>query len=128
MWPYCPEMRLTGSSKLATNRRWMPNTSKNSFQKVCFSAASLSVPAQLCANWMARWRISFHESGMREFYPHGGRLSAGICGQGFARPSQAGCRTQYFDNMEEICHARTLLHNPNAQPKCQLTRNGWLCN
>jgi hypothetical protein len=56
----------------------MPNTSKNSFQKVCFSAASLRVPAQLCANWMARWRISFHESGMGEFYSHGGRLSAGI--------------------------------------------------
>src|SRR5664279_3702959 len=65
-------MRLTGSSKLATSRRWMPNTSKNSFQKVCFSAASLRVPDQLCANWMARWRISFHESGMGESYPRGG--------------------------------------------------------
>jgi hypothetical protein len=27
---------------------------------------------------MARWRISFQESGMGEFYPRKGRLSAGI--------------------------------------------------
>ena len=78
MWPYWPEMRWTGSSKLATSRRWRPKTSKNSFQKVCFSAASLRVPAQLWENWMARWRISFHESGMGEFYSDCGRLSVGI--------------------------------------------------
>ena len=47
--------------------------------------------ARVLFGYLARWRISFHESGMGEFYPHGGRLSAGIC-----KPVQTRRTTGYF--------------------------------
>jgi hypothetical protein len=53
-----------GSSKLATALRAMPKTLKNSFQKVCFSACSRLTPVQSFEKAMARWRISFQESGI----------------------------------------------------------------
>jgi hypothetical protein len=49
---------LTVRSKLATERRRMPKTLKNSFQNVWASARSLVSPFQSCPNAMARWRIS----------------------------------------------------------------------
>jgi len=42
----------------------LPNTLKDSFQKVCLSAASLVALDQSLENLIARWRISFQESGM----------------------------------------------------------------
>jgi hypothetical protein len=45
-------------SNAATCRRSIPKMAKNSFQKVCFSADSLVVPAHLEANSNARLRIS----------------------------------------------------------------------
>jgi hypothetical protein len=70
-------MFLTGSSNVATSRRFRPNASKNSFQKVCFSALSLRAPAQELAKRMALWRISFYESGMADIYK--------FCGQSESR-------------------------------------------
>jgi hypothetical protein len=63
---------FTGSSKLATARRETPKTSKNSFQKVCFSALSLFAPVQSRENRIALWRISFQEIGMGSFYTKNG--------------------------------------------------------
>jgi mitochondrial fission protein ELM1 len=54
----------TGSSKLATVRRRTPKTLKNSFQKDWRSAASRVSPRHSLLKAMARWRISFQESGM----------------------------------------------------------------
>lgn len=52
---------LTGSSKLATRRRGTPNTAKNSFQKVCDSARSLSASCHSRAKAIALSRISGQE-------------------------------------------------------------------
>jgi len=44
----------------------MPKTWKNSFQKVCFSALSLLMPAHSRENLIALCRISFQLIGMSE--------------------------------------------------------------
>jgi hypothetical protein len=57
--PQLPDSFLTGSSKLATCRRFSPKTAKNSFQKVWRSAFSRDSSAQSLAKATALWRISF---------------------------------------------------------------------
>ena len=64
MKPHEPESFLTGSSKAARVRRFLPKTSKNSFQKVWRRDFSEVSPFQSRAKAMARCLISFHESGM----------------------------------------------------------------
>jgi hypothetical protein len=64
MKPQSPESLRTGSSKVATVRRRTPRTLKKSFQKDWRSAASRVSPCHSRLKAVARWRISFHDSGM----------------------------------------------------------------
>src|ERR1035437_6306369 len=64
MKPQSPDSLRTGSSKVATVRRRTPKTLKKSFQKDWRSAASRVSPCHSRLKAMARWRISFHDSGM----------------------------------------------------------------
>jgi DNA-binding XRE family transcriptional regulator len=59
-----PETFFTGASNDATVLRAMPKTSKNSFQKVCFSADSEAALFQSLENLIARYLISFQARGM----------------------------------------------------------------
>jgi hypothetical protein len=58
-----PESFWTASSKVATMRRRTPKTLKKSFQKDWRSAVSRVSPCHSRLKAMARWRISFHDSG-----------------------------------------------------------------
>ena len=49
----------------------MPNTLKNSSQKVCFSACSRFAPVHSLEKAIARWRISFQEIGTGGLYQSG---------------------------------------------------------
>ena len=53
---------LLAAMPVATAARRRPKTVKNSFQKVCFSAASEALAAWARRSSMARLRISFQES------------------------------------------------------------------
>ncbi len=69
-----PARFWTGTSKLATDARRMPNTSKNSFQNVWASDRSRAAVAQLPAKTMARRLISFQFSCGMAAIPGRGKL------------------------------------------------------
>ena len=62
--PPLPSDFLTGSSKLATRRRVIPNTLKKASQKDLASASSRDSCSHSLEKALARVLISFHESGI----------------------------------------------------------------